>query len=78
MATQMDRYREQPVAFGEWLLKQKDRGGLIGQLAAGAHADRGFPRQGNPEDVRSRLRALQAEGDMFEAVDDAELDWAAY
>ncbi len=66
------------LAFGEWLLGQKDRGGLIGELAAGAAADRAFPKQGNPEDVRARLRALQADGDMFEAVDDAELDWAAY
>ncbi|MEG8039994.1 hypothetical protein QP166_11820 [Sphingomonas sp. LR60] len=66
------------LAFGEWILTQKDRGGLIGTLAAGAVADRAFPKQGNPEDVRARLRALQADGDMFEAVDDAELDWAAY
>ena len=66
------------LAFGEWLLAQKERGGLIGTLAAGAAADRAFPKQGNPEDVRARLRALQADGDMFEAVDDAELDWAAY
>lgn len=78
MTQQMDRYRDQPIAFGEWLLKQKDRGGLIGQLAAGAAADRAFPKQGNPEDVRARLRAMQAEGDLFEAVDDAEMDWAAY
>lgn len=66
------------LAFGEWLLTQEDRGGLIGSLAAGAAADRAFPKQGNPEEVRARLRALQADGDMFEAVDDAELDWAAY
>ncbi len=66
------------LAFGEWVLAQKDRAGLIGELAAGAAADRAFPKQGNPEDVRARLRVLQADGDMFEAVDDAELDWAAY
>lgn len=78
MPEQMERYREEPIAFGEWLLKQKDRGGLIGQLATGAAADRAFPKQGNPEDVRERLRAMQAEGDMFEALEDAELDWAAF
>ena len=66
------------LSFGEWVLSQKDRGGLIGSLATGAAADRAFPKQGNPEDVRARLRTLQAEGDMFEAVDVAELDWAAY
>jgi hypothetical protein len=78
MVQQMDRYREEPIAFGAWLLKQKDRGGLIGQLATGAAADRAFPKQGNPEDVRARLRVMQADGDMFEALDDAELDWSAY
>lgn len=76
--TQMDRYREEPIAFGAWLLQQKERGGLIGQLATGAAADRAFPKHGNPEDVRARLRAMQADGDMFEALDDAELDWSAY
>ncbi len=75
---QMDRPSTAPLAFGAWLLAQKDRGGLIGTLAASAAADRAFPKHGNPEDVRARLRALQADGDMFEAVDDAELDWAAY
>jgi hypothetical protein len=65
-------------AFGTWLLAQQGRGGLIGQLATGAAADRGFPRYGDVEAVRSRLRAIQADGDMFEAVDDAELDWIAY
>ena len=67
--------RQQPP-FGAWLLRQTARGGLIGQLAAGAAADRQFPKDGDPEAVRARLRALQAEGDMFEAVDDAELAWA--
>lgn len=77
MTMQMDP-TPAPIAFGAWLLAQKDRGGLIGTLAAGAAADRAFPKHGSPEDVRARLRALQADGDMFEAVDDAELDWAAY
>ena len=75
---QMDSPAPAPIAFGAWLLNQKDRRGLIGTLATAAAADRAFPKEGNPEDVRSRLRALQADGDMFEAVDDAELDWAAY
>jgi uncharacterized protein YozE (UPF0346 family) len=62
-------------AFGQWLMTQKDRSDLVGQLAAGAVADRRFPRNGDPESVRKHLSAMQAEGDMFAAVDDAESDW---
>lgn len=65
-------------AFGRWLLTQVDRGGLVGELAKCAAADRGFPREGDPEAVRKRLSMGQAEGDMFEALDEAELDWASY
>lgn len=64
--------------FGRWLLQQVDAKGLIGQLAKCAKADPGFPKDGDPEDVRSRLTAVMADGDMFEAVDDAEIDWASY
>lgn len=64
--------------FGRWLLMQGERGGLVGDLAKGAMADRGFPRDGDPEAVRKRLSMLQADGDMFEALDEAELDWASY
>ena len=65
-------------AFGRWLLMQVGRGGLVGELAKCAMADRGFPKDGDPEAVRLRLRVGQAEGDMFEAVDEAELDWLSY
>lgn len=63
------------MAFGQWLITQKDRTGLVGQLATGALVDRRFPRSGDPEAVRKHLSAMQADGDMFDAVDDAELDW---
>jgi hypothetical protein len=40
---------------------------------------RGRPRaNGSPDDVRGHLSAMQAEGDMFEALDDAEMDWLTY
>ena len=65
-------------AFGRWLLTQSKREGLIGQLATNAIADLSFPRDGDPEAVRKRLRENYADGDMFEAVDDAEIDWLAY
>lgn len=66
------------LAFGAWLLCQGERKGLIGRLAKAATSDRGFPRRGSADEVRARLIATQADGDMFEALDDAELDWAAY
>ncbi|SEN16910.1 hypothetical protein SAMN05192583_2121 [Sphingomonas gellani] len=74
----MDLYTPAKPAFGSWLIAQKDRGGLLGQLAAGAAADRGFPKHGDPDAVRKRLVALQADGDMHSALDDAEVDWLAY
>jgi len=64
--------------FGRWLLEQTKRDGWIGDLAKAAKADRGFPKAGDPDAVRKRLGELQAEGDMFEAVDDAEMAWLSY
>ena len=75
MTDHLDDHQETRPAFGEWLITQKDRSDLVGQLAAGAVADRRFPRNGDPEAVRKHLSAMQAEGDMFAAVDDAESDW---
>lgn len=66
-----------PMPFGRWILQQSGRGGFIGQLAAAAKADRGFPKDGDPEAVRKRLNAQGADPDMHEALDDAELDWAS-
>ena len=71
----MTEHDEPKPAFGQWLMAQKDRSDLVGQLAAGAVFDRRFPRNGDPEAVRKHLSAMQAEGDMFAAVDDAESDW---
>ena len=38
--------------FGRWLLAQRDRGDWIDDLTTATRADRGFPRNGSPEDVR--------------------------
>lgn len=61
--------------FGRWLLSQKDRGDWVDDLAAAARADRTFPKNGDPEAVRAHLRQQQADGDTFQAIDDAENDW---
>lgn len=73
-----DEYGEQRPAFGAWLVKQADREGWVGELVTAAKKDPGFPRAGTPDDVRKRLNEVQAESDMFQAVDDAELDWLSY
>jgi hypothetical protein len=63
-------------AFGLWLLAQHHRSDWIGDLARTARADRKFPDGGNPEVVRQYLSGLQAEGEMLEAMDDAERMWS--
>lgn len=65
-------------AFGRWLLKQRDRRDWIDGVAEAARADRQFPKDGDPEAVRKRLREMSADGDAFAAIDDAELHWLAY
>lgn len=74
----MNDQGESRESFGSWLLQQKDRSDWVGDLARAARTDRQFPRNGDPEAVRARLRETMAEGDMFEAVDDAESDWLSH
>lgn len=72
------RTNDHGETFGAWLRSQVDREGFVGQLVDAAKADRQFPRAGSPEDVRRRLREMQADGEMFDAVDEAEIDWLSY
>ncbi|WP_242526123.1 hypothetical protein [Novosphingobium sp. KA1] len=62
--------------FGRWLVRQPGTG-LLGRLVKAAKADPQFPLEGAPEAVRARLRECGADGDMFAALDEAELDWVA-
>jgi hypothetical protein len=71
----MPQTDQQGETFGARILAQRGRDGLVGQLVEGARADRKFPRGGSPEDVRKHLSAMQADGDLFEAVDETETDW---
>lgn len=63
--------------FGTWLLEQAERSDWIGGLAKVARTDRGFPRGGDIEAVRKRFQETGADGDAFEALDDAEMDFLA-
>lgn len=70
-----DQEAATPISFGRWLLIQRDRGDWVDGLAEAARADRAFPKDGDPEAVRTHLRQQQADGDTFQAVDDAETSW---
>lgn len=61
--------------FGTWLLTQIGLSGWIGELAKAAKADAKFPRDGDADAVRAHLNKNEADGEMFEAIDDAERRW---
>lgn len=61
--------------FGEWLMKQVKRDDWIGTLAKSAKADLRFKSSSTPDELRKRLQEAGAEGDTFEALDNAEMEW---
>lgn len=63
--------------FGRWLIEQDARPGAIGDLARHAKADRGFPRDADAKKVWQRLNMMQVESDLYDAMEDAELDYLA-
>lgn len=65
------------MRFGTWLVAQAGRGDWIGALATMAAKDPAFPTRGSADDVRGHLSRAEADADLFEALDDAELLWAA-
>lgn len=65
-------------AFACWLLDQRGRSDAIGQLAKCAALDPGFPRQGSADAVSCRLNAVGADGDLHQALEEAELDYLCH
>ena len=63
------------MAFGRWLITRERRHDWVGQLADAARRDPAFPKTGDPEDVRQHLSNRGAEAEMFEMLDDAEVEW---
>jgi hypothetical protein len=61
--------------FGAWLLEQSKRGGMLGELAKAVKLDRQFPKTGSVKDVRRHFGSIGAEGDAFEALNDAEREY---
>jgi uncharacterized protein YozE (UPF0346 family) len=70
----LDTRRPKPT-FGRWLLSQATRSDPIGELAQRAARDPGFPRDGTADAVSCRLNAVGADGDVHQALEDAELDY---
>ena len=68
---------DQPC-FAAWLLAQAGRSGAVGELAKAAKLDRLFPRKGSADEVRARFSVAGADGDAFEALDDAERAYNRY
>ena len=77
MATAPARYTTVREPLGRWLVAQRGRDDSIGQLADAARRDPGFPLDGNFEAISKRLNMQSADPDMHEALEQAELDWAA-
>ena len=65
------------IAFGRWLLTQADRRDWIAGLAKLARADKSFPAEATPDALRAHLSNAQADAELFEVLDDAELAWRA-
>jgi len=66
---------QEPTPFGEWLLTQVKCLGLVGELAKTARLDRQFPKSGGVDDVRAHFSVVGADGDAFEALEDAEREY---
>lgn len=66
---------EPPLTFGRWLLDQEPTTEDMFLLIDCARRDPRFPVSGDVEEVRRRLRACGAEGELLSALDDAELEW---
>ncbi len=69
---------ESQMPFGRWLLDQKHRTDDVGLLAKACATDPKFPRDGSPRDVSARLNLLQADPELHEALETAEMDWLAF
>lgn len=67
-----------PVPFVTWLRAQAHRTDAIGALAKVVKTDRRLPSEGNVAAVSQRLNQDEAEWEMHEALEQAEMDWLAF
>jgi len=73
--TQFDTGKKPP--FGQWLIEQDHRTCAIGELAKYAKADRAWPRRGDAKACWKRLNEVQVESDLYDAMEEADLDYHA-
>jgi len=67
--------------FGRWLLLQASAAAArrdVKDLSEAARLDRGFPKDGSPEQVAAHLHRAQASPEMHEAFETAEIEWQHY
>lgn len=76
--TNPSRYVRTKPNFARWLLDQQRRSDDVGELARAAAGDRGYPSDGDIKAVSKRLNELGAAPEMHVALEEAELDWAAF
>lgn len=55
---------QRPV-FGRWLLAQCNRGDPVDALAVAARFDSAFPKDGDPEAVRTHFRLRLADSEVL-------------
>lgn len=63
------------LPFGQWLAEIAEVNGDLQGLIMFSRADPLFPRDGEPDVVRSRLRSVWADQDLLPTVDEAERLW---
>lgn len=63
------------LSLGQWLIRNINRAGPIGDLAKAAKTDPRFPVDGNYEAISKRLHQQEADIEMHEALDEAETEW---
>ena len=63
------------LPFGQWLAEIAEVNGDLQGLIMFSRADPLFPRDGEPDAVRSRLQSVWADQDLLPVVDEAERLW---
>lgn len=64
-------------SFARWLLRQTNRAGPIGALAAAAKADPRFPKDGDLAAVWARVNELGGDEEVLLAMEDAQDEWSS-
>ena len=61
--------------FAQWLLEERRIAGQVSSLATIARSDPAFPRNGDIDQVRSRLSAINVDSHIIDSLPIAERLW---